>query len=339
MINISVFKKPLNEYLINISKDRTLSICSNKSGLELKKTLLDIVNLDINFFKISDIESFFKKGIKNDNDKDNGIREDILCKLNIIPDEYINHNTYGSKWKIMKTKWLGVLHEIYNDPYEKIIVNKMAGRKYNYDFNVVYLLEKQISIVKKVEFKYNGKAIHKLPQFLQLTENCGFIKKSYAEFYYDNYLQKQVSLITGLELLDKETYLKLVKGTNYSSNPFFCLLKEIEINKSIKNSINLLVDTSIREYLELYGNTICIKSVYQRLRTTQSDKIFILWNNNEFYVDKLDISSNIIYKGIKNNNTIVLEDLDNSHEYHLLLRWKNHKGVLNPAWQISLRRP
>jgi hypothetical protein len=338
MINISVFKKGLNEYLLNLSKDRQISILSNKSGMLLKKTLLDIANLDINFFKISDIELFFKKGVKKDNDRDNGIRENILSKINVLPEEYINDVNYGTKWNLLKTKWLKVLDELYNEPYDKIIVNKMAGRKYNYDFNVVYILQNKISNIKKLEFKYNGKSISKLPQFLQLTEHCEFIQQSYSEFYYHNYLTKHISLIEGLELLDKDIYLKLVKGTNYNSNPFFMTLKNAEDNKIVKAQINTLVNNSIKEYLELYGNTINILNVYNIIQSSQKDKVFILWNNNEFYLDRLDISSNIRYMNIKNNNTIVLEDLDNGHQYHLLLRWKNHKGVLNPAWQISLRK-
>ena len=36
---------------------------------------------------------------------------------------------------------------------------------------------------------------------------------------------------------------------------------------------------------------------------------------------------------VKNRNTIVL--MSDNYEYHLLLRWRNHAGILNPAWQIS----
>ena len=345
MININVLKRGINEYLVNLPNDRIFTIFSNKSGILLKKTMLDIINMDINYFKISDVELFFKKGSKKDNDKENSIRENILSKLHILQEEYINDKSYGTKWNLLKTKWLNVLHELYKEPYDKIIVTKMAGRNYNYDFNVSYILENKvnhsssiITNVKKVEFKYNGKSIDKLPQFLQITENNGFIDNSYSEFYYYNYLQKHIDLIDGLELLDKDTYLKLVKGTNYNSNKFFTSLKLAEDNQSIKKQINILVNMSIKEYLEKYANTINIHNVYNTLNNSQSNKIFILWNNNEFYLDKLDISSNIIYKTIKNSNTIVLEDLDNCQEYHLLLRWKNHKGVLNPAWQISLKK-
>ena len=39
---------------------------------------------------------------------------------------------------------------------------------------------------------------------------------------------------------------------------------------------------------------------------------------------------------VKNRNTIVL--MSDNYEYHLLLRWRNHAGILNPAWQIKVVR-
>jgi hypothetical protein len=61
-----------------------------------------------------------------------------------------------------------------------------------------------------------------------------------------------------------------------------------------------------------------------------------MWKSGKFTTDKISVGNILEYKGIKNENTIVVDDLEQKQEYHLLLRWKNHKGVLNPAWQISL---
>ena len=69
----------------------------------------------------------------------------------------------------------------------------------------------------------------------------------------------------------------------------------------------------------------------------------MLWKDGVFYLDFLtqgdiDIIPEIILKGGKNGfNTIILNTKNNSC-YHLLLRWKNGKGVLNPAWQIGIRK-
>ena len=46
---------------------------------------------------------------------------------------------------------------------------------------------------------------------------------------------------------------------------------------------------------------------------------------------------------VKKENTIirfagnVIEVKSGLSIYNLLLRWRNHKGILNPAWQISKR--
>ena len=42
------------------------------------------------------------------------------------------------------------------------------------------------------------------------------------------------------------------------------------------------------------------------------------------------------FHGIRNGN--VIEVQSGPTLYRLLLRWRNHKGILNPAWQISMKR-
>jgi hypothetical protein len=50
----------------------------------------------------------------------------------------------------------------------------------------------------------------------------------------------------------------------------------------------------------------------------------------------MDLDSLIFYS-VERKNTIVLKTEKN--EFHLLLRWKNHQGILNSAWQVSIRPP
>jgi hypothetical protein len=75
-----------------------------------------------------------------------------------------------------------------------------------------------------------------------------------------------------------------------------------------------------------------------QLSNEQTQKVFVMWKSEKFTTDRIYIGRQLEYKGVKNNNTIVVEDVEQVQEYHLLLRWKNHKGVLNPAWQISLNK-
>ena len=49
---------------------------------------------------------------------------------------------------------------------------------------------------------------------------------------------------------------------------------------------------------------------------------------------KEDLKINKFNKINKNNTIEVISD---KYKFNLLLRWRNHKGILNPAWQISLK--
>jgi hypothetical protein len=283
------------------------------------------------------IELFYKSGKKCENDCDNKIREDILEKIENIPKEYLDDLTYGDKWRQVQTGWLEVLKGLCNTQFDTIKVVKMAGRSHNYDFEAHYKKDEQLVKTENIEFKYNSGSLDKIPQFLQLHENSGFLKTSYAEFYYDNYLSKHISYISLLELIDKEQYLKYIKNVNYNCNIFFSNLKAAEDDANTKIAIDKLVKESISTYLSTYANDIDLNILKSRLEA-QSRKIFVMWKSGKFTKDRISIGQQLEYKGIKNNNTIVVEDIEQRQEYHLLLRWKNHKGVLNPAWQISLYR-
>jgi hypothetical protein len=52
-------------------------------------------------------------------------------------------------------------------------------------------------------------------------------------------------------------------------------------------------------------------------------------------MDMMDLET-LVFNRVERKNTIVLKTEKN--EYHLLLRWKNHQGILNCAWQVSIRQ-
>ena len=282
------------------------------------------------------IELFYKVGKKCDNDCNNKCREEILEHILTVPEEYVNDAQYGEKWREVQNGWQYVLKGLCSDLFDTINILKMAGRGNNYDYCVNYYNNEQLVNKRCIEFKYNSSSLEKIPQFLQLYENCGFIKKSYAEFYYEEYLLSHIEYISDLEILDKELYLKLIKGTKYNCNPFFSILKDVELDKTSKSAINKVVNNSIRDYLTKYAKEIDLELLQKRLSDSQKEKVFVMWKSGKFTTDKISIGNILEYKEIKNNNTIVVDDIEQKQEYHLLLRWKNHKGVLNPAWQISL---
>jgi hypothetical protein len=253
-------------------------------------------------------------------------------------------------------------------PHHKIKVELKGGRVFNYDADITFLDgETGATLTKrKAEFKYNAARINELPQFLSLQARYSLFTASpaspaspaiptYDEFYYTNYLPKYIAIDTGrnpndpndiqlaLAELPKpplEEYLNAVTKTDTKDLPFFAQLKERE-EILFKKEKSALVDESITQYLTLYGSQIDVSAFTAKLVADQTDKHYILWKNGKFHHDIItqEEMSDLQFRSIKNGNTIVLQSATKpSIEYHLLLRWRNHKGILNPAWQISMRR-
>ena len=76
-----------------------------------------------------------------------------------------------------------------------------------------------------------------------------------------------------------------------------------------------------------------------KVKKSQSGKIFLMWSKDEtFCIDTFSETemNDITFYSIKNGNILQLKS--GNTIYNLLLRWRNHKGILNPAWQISIKR-
>ena len=300
--------------------------------------------------EVSNINYLFSQGTeRGKNDAANKIREDIIEKLPHLDEEYFNHPVFGSQWNHLREKWNETIQIIYpmntttttvSNPtldHTKIHIQKMAGRSYNYDFNLTfYTTDKRVHAQKHLEFKHNCKSIYKLPQFLSLNINSDILSVSYAEFYYDKYLEQYIALDTGItvEKPSKEMYLKNITGVNYNVDPFFQCLYEREVN--FKKEKSAIVDNSIRDFLETYGSFINLRTLSDKFISTQENKIYLLWDCNEFHTHELSNADLFVntFVGIVNSNTIVVES--DKYKFKLLLRWRNHKGILNPAWQISI---
>jgi hypothetical protein len=289
--------------------------------------------------KVQDILSFFSTNNKISNGLCNKTREDILLNIDKISSSYYLDKEYGKYWILVSQQFNNILKKIYVEEYTHYTIILKAGRQFNYDFEVNYYKDNELLSTEKVEFKYNCQTICKLPQILQLSTNVTnskLIDKSYAEFCYDNYLQLYMNKDKGIteKMPDKLTYLKGVHRVD-ASTPFFQQLKQREnINKKLKNDV---VNKSIEDYLLKYGKTINFNYFENEINRTQNNKNYILWYKDIFYYEKIDtkLFDSVQFGGIKNKNTILLNA--GNYQFHLLLRWKNGKGILNPAWQISIK--
>jgi hypothetical protein len=295
----------------------------------------DIIELPL----VKDIDLFYKKGEdRKKNDANNKVRENIIENIRLFDKTYYEDPEYGEKWRNFKFKLKNGFESLCVVPFYRYKVIKMAGRKYNYDFEVTFWDEHNIEVLKcNIEFKYGASSIDKLPQFLSLNGNFSMIQDctTYAEFYYDEgYVGKYCEIDTGI-ILDKplrEEYLKHIINVNYDCHPFFRMLYNQEsVYKKEKFKI---VNESIEEYLTKYGYMIDTNNLKMKLDQTQQNKIYLLWNKGEFNIETISHDS-IVFKEVRKKNEIVLES--EHYRYHLLLRWRNHKGILNPAWQISVK--
>jgi hypothetical protein len=172
-----------------------------------------------------------------------------------------------------------------------------------------------------------GSNIGDLPQFLSLQAKIGLFTETYDKFWYENYLDKYIACDSSITEAKPslQHYLKNVTSTKYTITPFFAQLKTREL--FFQKEKNEVVNASITDYLTKYGKELDIKSFSEKVKATQSEKIYLLWCNGKFSSDKLSEAemSDITYHSIKNGN--VLEVKSGNTIYGLLLRWRNLRYI------------
>lgn len=317
--------------------------------------------------RVEDIATFFGTSTREQNDATNKVREPVLTLLSSPPTEFLAHETYGAQWTKVSSEWNKVMTKLAPQttdaaPHYKTKVELKGGRVFNYDADITFLHSETGATVakRKAEFKYNATRINELAQFLSLQARDKLFATStptYDEFYYTNYLSKYIAIDTGRNPNDTndiqlalaelsipipplEEYLKMVTKVDTEGLPFFAQLKERE-SLFFKKEKSALVNESITQYLTLFGSHIDVNAFTAKLIADETDKHYILWKSGQFHHDEItqEEMSDIKFHSIKNGNTIVLQSAAKpSTTFHLLLRWRNHKGILNPAWQISLKR-
>ena len=287
---------------------------------------------------VSDILSFGLTSSRGKNDATNKMRESILPILSGPPPEYLEHPDYGPQWLSCSNAWNTALHEIAEQKgikYNTTRIHLKGGRTFNYDADLSYYNESVLIDTVKIEFKKGGNSIVKLPQFLSLQVKCGLFPETYDKFYYDKYIDKYIACDAEITepKPDLALYLKCVSVINYNVLPFFSQLKARE--PFFKKEKFRVVNESITDYLNQYGAQLDLLAFSEKIKRTQTDKIFMLWSDERFYIDMIvdNEMSGMSVNSIKNGN--VIEVKSGGSIYNLLLRWRNHKGILNPAWQIS----
>lgn len=275
---------------------------------------------------------------RGSNDSMNKTREAILGILHNPPPEFLADD----RWVSMSGKWRSFLSTLYSD-YDSLQVIPQGGRSHHVDFIIHFLLNGTIVRTINAEFKHSAKSICGLPQYLSKQSSTPYVPASYAEFFYDSYVDRICEIYPELvpHKPTRSEYISHVYKTNYACHPFFNTLYALDDDTTAerKKRKDALVKQSIKEFLALYGTQLDVNLLTQDIRKTQTEKTFILWNLTEFCLDKIhDDEMDIVgVKCVKNDNTIVAMSRSGT-EHHMLLRWRNHLGILLPAWQIKLVR-
>ncbi len=229
-----------------------------------------------------------------------------------------------SEFTELKAKWMEILGTLCPGA-ARCHMTRLAGRRHHHDFDLEFRTADGAPIrTVKLEFKFGPERIIDLPQVLQVPA------PEYAEFFWDRgYVQKYRELDPEIpEPPERTGYLKEVRKVT-SSVPFFAVAKERE--DVARESKFALVNQSITEFLNEFRYKI---HLLDHVRKTQSGKVFLMWSprHQKFAIDELgpndfEISGE---PTILNGNVLVMGP------WRFLLRWKNHKGILNPAWQIKI---
>ena len=290
---------------------------------------------------LADISHFLSGGNqKAKNDELNKLRENALGHMLLLDDEYFSDPTYGSHWKKISEKFRKAVSSLCPEPYDNVKIERKGGMTFNHDYEFTYFYCGSKVADRKVEFKHNNTNVADLVQFLELYDkDCKSKYKlcdaSYSEYYYENYLDGYIACddqITAPKP-DLATYLKHVHDIKYK-HPFF---KNLHDNKNRNKAAKKAVaDESRREYLDLYVKVFNFEELTKKIRESQKDKVFLLWDCENFHTQVLDIDAIKITR-VKNINDLFFDvEVENfAYDIRIRLNWGNSVGLANPRWKFS----
>jgi hypothetical protein len=283
---------------------------------------------------------------KNMNDANNKKRENIIGS--IIDNTRIRmdaKNPFNDYYRFSR-RWSNIKDALFNyiDKELNININKditlthKGGRKYNYDFEIA-----SETAIYYIELKFNIDNVSKAPQFVSPYNPSKYMSSSYEEYFYDNYLPCLTSLRDDLIIPDKRTYLLEVNSTTPN-----CMKKYQEIYyNGCKASSRYTNDTRDIEFYKLANKlsqesiiafisatALNIDMLNDYLRSSQKDKIYMLYKNGKFYKQVIEPRKYMIVSYTKYKNKFIAKTQD-GNDIKILLRWKNGNGIAFPAFQIS----
>lgn len=288
--------------------------------------------------------SAFDLSAKGLNDKNNKTRENIIGSIinSKVPVEFYEI----PRWLQLKTSIHNYITELDKNPFDKIECKHKGGRKFNFDFNIIFYSEDLGTEprVYNIELKFNASAIDEAPQFVSPMKPSQYLSSSYEDYYYTNYLPR-LSTMGNLSTPSKETYMAQIH-----TNKPKCIKDFQEIyykgceasSKFTKNEEDIkfyelakqLSSESISTFIAQTDLNIELLSEY--LHTSQQGKIYMLYSDGKFTKQYANLADYMIVSVVKNPQKFRYECLSaNGKKINVLLRWKNGNGIAFPAFQIS----
>jgi hypothetical protein len=270
------------------------------------------------------------------NDANNKAREKIIVDI-LNKAAYTEHPDFAPLVTGLYA-WLSVKkYELLTDSQVPIHAVTRGGRKYNWDFDL-YMGE----TVLKMEWKFGAVSVDSLPEFFNPAANKDFHQgESYAQFFYRGYLPQVCAIYGVTHTMTEAEYVTRVHGTS-KAPPLFNALYNAEANGTgeQKKEKKALVDASIAAWLTEVKDKTDIQAITEAFQSSQAGKEFLLYKDGTFYSDRIAAEELIItgVKEVRLGKYLVLQSASPGTTHEMLLRWKNHAGILYPAWQISMKR-
>ena len=286
------------------------------------------------------IVTAFKLSVKSDNDKNNKMREAIIAAIinNKIPDDYYIIN----KWSQLKKQIFDFVRKLDDRHYNGQKCIHKGGRKHNYDFDIVLYYGDGSNRVFNVELKFNASSIDEAPQFVSPMKPSKYMSKSYEEYFYDKYLIL-LSLASGFDFPSKEIYLSQIHSTNPT-----CMKSYQDLYyQGCKQSSQFNDTADAKDFYE-YSKRLSTESILNFIKDTELDlellsdylynsqknKVYMLYSNNEFILQHVNMDDYKLESVIKDKNRYKCLSKSGKN-INVLLRWKNGNGIAFPAFQID----
>lgn len=273
-------------------------------------------------------------GGREANDANNTVREGVIAGLingTLTDPAYDALRAELGLWLAAKRAELGLPPEV---PASAV---RRGGRKYNWDLDLTLG-----PVTLKVEFKYGATSVASLPEFFNPAANKDFHHgESYARFFFEQTLP-QVCAIYGVPVtMSAEEYVARVHGTSKKPALFKALYEAEQLGTAAqKAQKKALVDGSIETWLRQVKDKTDLDAITAAFQTSQGGKHFLLCSNGKFFSDRIEPEELIVtgVTGVRLDKYLELSSAKAGTGFALLLRWKNHAGILYPAWQISMWR-